>query len=141
MYCNSFSHAWNFFLFLLRSCTKRFSIHKFPRILVLHLKRFSQERYGRKLTALVDFPQSLELGSYAGDSGRPARCSLYAVSNHSGGTGSGHYTAYARNPYSGDWLYYNDSRVSSASASSVVSAEAYVLFYQLTGSPASKSRI
>lgn len=35
---------------------------------------------------------------------------LYAVSNHSGTTMGGHYTAYCRNPSSGEWYTFNDSR-------------------------------
>ncbi len=35
---------------------------------------------------------------------------LYAVSNHSGNTLGGHYTAYCRNPTLGEWYSYNDSR-------------------------------
>ncbi|CAG5122907.1 unnamed protein product [Candidula unifasciata] len=119
-----------------RSCTKSFSIQRFPKILVLHLKRFSQqERFGRKLTTLVDFPiKNLDLSEYASDSkaGEQVRYDLYAVSNHSGGTSSGHYTAYCRNPYSGEWYYFNDARVSSIRSNQVVSPEAYVLFYELS---------
>lgn len=35
---------------------------------------------------------------------------LYAVSNHSGTTMGGHYTAYCRNPSAGEWYTFNDSR-------------------------------
>ncbi|MEQ2158983.1 hypothetical protein GOODEAATRI_017770, partial [Goodea atripinnis] len=35
---------------------------------------------------------------------------LYAVSNHTGNTLGGHYTAYCRNPVLGEWYTYNDSR-------------------------------
>lgn len=35
---------------------------------------------------------------------------LYAVSNHSGTTMGGHYTAYCCNPENGEWYTYNDSR-------------------------------
>lgn len=35
---------------------------------------------------------------------------LYAVSNHSGTTMGGHYTAYCKNPNSGEWYTFNDSR-------------------------------
>ncbi|CAL1544646.1 unnamed protein product [Lymnaea stagnalis] len=118
-----------------RSCTKSFSIQRFPKILVLHLKRFSQERFGRKLTTLVDFPiKGLDLTDFAAEGvsgGRRVLYDLYAVSNHSGGTSSGHYTAYCRNPYSSEWFLFNDSRVSSARSNEVVSSEAYVLFYEL----------
>lgn len=35
---------------------------------------------------------------------------LYAVSNHSGNTLGGHYTAYCRHPTLGEWHFYNDAR-------------------------------
>ncbi|KAH9503414.1 Ubiquitin carboxyl-terminal hydrolase 2 [Bulinus truncatus] len=102
---------------------------------MLDLKRFSQERFGRKLTTLVDFPiKGLDLTDFAAEGvsvGRRVLYDLYAVSNHSGGTSSGHYTAYCRNPYSGEWYLYNDARVSSVRSNEVVSSEAYVLFYEL----------
>ena len=46
---------------------------------------------------------------------KPAKCSveplydLFAVSNHYGGLGGGHYTAYAKN--NGKWYDFNDSSV------------------------------
>lgn len=121
-----------------RSCTKSFSIHRFPQILVIHLKRFSQERYGRKLTALVDFPvKGLNLSDYTSEGGQKVTYDLYAVSDHSGGVHSGHYTAICKNPYSGEWNTFNDTRVSLARSNQAVSSEAYLLFYELT-SPAAK---
>jgi len=36
---------------------------------------------------------------------------LYAVSNHSGTPSGGHYTAAAKNPYTGQWHYFNDQRL------------------------------
>ncbi|KAF4519668.1 hypothetical protein B566_EDAN005005 [Ephemera danica] len=120
-----------------QKCTKSFSIHKFPRILVLHLKRFSpMERFRGKLGCTVDFPlNGLDLSAYgsAGRGGSQAcSYSLYGVANHSGTTYSGHYIAACKHPYSGAWHEYNDSRVSTLSARSVVSSEAYVLFYELS---------
>lgn len=47
---------------------------------------------------------------YAADSPAECRYNLYAISNHSGTTYSGHYTAYCRHPYSLAWHEYNDSR-------------------------------
>ncbi|XP_016301169.1 ubiquitin carboxyl-terminal hydrolase 2-like, partial [Sinocyclocheilus anshuiensis] len=58
---------------------------------------------------------------------------LYAVSNHSGTTMGGHYTAYCCNPENGEWYTYNDSRVTPMSASQVRSSDAYVLFYEQAG--------
>jgi len=118
-----------------RRCVKSFSIQKFPKLLVIHLKRFDQGSYMRsKLSTLVDYPlRDLDLSQYAAETGGSPVCySLYAVANHSGTPFSGHYTAYAKHPYSGEWHYYNDARVSKASSSSVKSSEGYVLFYELS---------
>ncbi|XP_066280467.1 ubiquitin carboxyl-terminal hydrolase 2-like [Branchiostoma lanceolatum] len=118
-----------------RKCTKRFFLQRLPKILVLHLKRFSGMRYRQKLSTTVNFPLAkLNLQEFTCPESRgsaPATYDLYAVSNHSGTTFGGHYTAYCKYPTSGDWHCFNDSRVSSISASSVISSEAYVLFYEL----------
>lgn len=118
-----------------QKCTKSFSIQKFPKILVIHLKRFSpNERFRGKLNVTVDFPlEGLDMSKYAADGVLTNKYNLYAVSNHSGTTYSGHYTAYCRHPYNQQWHEYNDSRVSSVSSRSVVSSEAYVLFYEQEG--------
>lgn len=118
-----------------RKCLKWFTVQKFPQVLVLHLKRFSPtERFRGKLSVVVEFPLTgLDMSPFAAapTAAAAATYNLYAVSNHSGTTYSGHYTAYCKHPYTGDWHEYNDSRVSSISPRSVVSAEAYVLFYEL----------
>ncbi|CAH1129661.1 unnamed protein product [Ceutorhynchus assimilis] len=118
-----------------RRCTKRFTIQRFPQILVIHLKRFSPlERYKGKLNTLVEFPlEGLDLNHYAEEAQSCPKYSLYAVSEHSGTPYSGHYTAHCKNPIDGKWHEYNDSRVSSASGRSAVSPEAYVLFYEREG--------
>ncbi|GAB6028374.1 hypothetical protein CHUAL_002542 [Chamberlinius hualienensis] len=117
-----------------RKCTKSFSIQKFPKILVIHLKRFSpSEKYRAKLTTTVDFPlYNLDLSAFAVNSNQSQNCAynLYGVSNHSGTVFTGHYTAFCKHPYSGDWYDYNDVRVTKVSQNSVVSSEAYVLFYE-----------
>nr|XP_032525518.1 ubiquitin carboxyl-terminal hydrolase 37-like [Danaus plexippus plexippus]XP_032525519.1 ubiquitin carboxyl-terminal hydrolase 37-like [Danaus plexippus plexippus]XP_032525520.1 ubiquitin carboxyl-terminal hydrolase 37-like [Danaus plexippus plexippus]XP_032525521.1 ubiquitin carboxyl-terminal hydrolase 37-like [Danaus plexippus plexippus]XP_032525522.1 ubiquitin carboxyl-terminal hydrolase 37-like [Danaus plexippus plexippus] len=115
-----------------RKCLKWFTVHKFPQVLVLHLKRFSPtERFRGKLSVVVEFPLSgLDMSPFAA-SPTHATYNLYAVSNHSGTTYSGHYTAYCKHPYTGDWHEYNDSRVTPIRSRDIVSAEAYVLFYEL----------
>jgi len=55
---------------------------------------------------------------------------LYAISNHSGGLGGGHYTAFARNFRDNTWYNFNDSHVSKVDVSRLVSSMAYVLFYR-----------
>lgn len=56
----------------------------------------------------------------------PVLCS----SNHYGGLGGGHYTAYALHD-DGVWCYYDDSRITeNVDAKDVVSDAAYVLYYR-----------
>ncbi|XP_013859429.1 ubiquitin carboxyl-terminal hydrolase 2 [Austrofundulus limnaeus] len=119
-----------------RKCTKRFSIQKFPQILVLHLKRFSDSNVRTsKLSTYVNFPlKDLDMREFSAVGGERPIYNLYAVSNHTGNTLGGHYTAYCRNPALGEWYSYNDSRVSPMSSSQVRSSNAYVLFYELTNS-------
>jgi len=52
---------------------------------------------------------------------------LYAIVNHIGGMGSGHYTAYVKSQ--GCWLSCNDERVIPISEEDLVTAHAYLLFY------------
>ncbi|XP_023648434.1 ubiquitin carboxyl-terminal hydrolase 2-like isoform X2 [Paramormyrops kingsleyae] len=119
-----------------RKCTKKFTIQRFPKILVLHLKRFSEARIRTsKLSTFVSFPlKELDLREFASENSTNAVYNLYAVSNHSGTTMGGHYTAYCRNPPSGEWYTFNDSRVTPMSSSQVRGSDAYVLFYELATS-------
>uniref|UniRef100_A0A8C7Z0D5 Ubiquitin carboxyl-terminal hydrolase n=1 Tax=Oryzias sinensis TaxID=183150 RepID=A0A8C7Z0D5_9TELE len=123
-----------------RKCTKRFSIQKFPQILVIHLKRFSDSNSrSSKLSTFVNFPlKELDLREFSADNGEHPVYNLYAVSNHTGNTLGGHYTAYCRNPALGEWYSYNDSRVSPISSGQVRTSNAYVLFYELAPSSHSK---
>ncbi|XP_028931511.1 ubiquitin carboxyl-terminal hydrolase 2 isoform X1 [Ornithorhynchus anatinus] len=120
-----------------KRCIKKFSIQKFPKILVLHLKRFSESRIRTsKLTTFVNFPlKDLDLREFASESSNHAIYNLYAVSNHSGTTMGGHYTAYCRSPVTGEWHTFNDSSVMPMSASHVRSSDAYLLFYELASPP------
>ncbi|XP_057606402.1 ubiquitin carboxyl-terminal hydrolase 2 isoform X4 [Hippopotamus amphibius kiboko] len=120
-----------------RRCVKKFSIQRFPKTLVLHLKRFSESRIRTsKLTTFVNFPlRDLDLREFASENTNHAVYNLYAVSNHSGTTTGGHYTAYCRSPVTGEWHTFNDSSVSPMSSSQVRTSDAYLLFYELASPP------
>ena len=60
----------------------------------------------------------------------PAVYDLYAVSNHFGGLGGGHYNAFAKQPGSDQWYCFDDSSVRQISEEQVCKASAYVLFYR-----------
>ncbi|XP_078531712.1 ubiquitin carboxyl-terminal hydrolase 15 isoform X1 [Lissotriton helveticus] len=116
-----------------QQATKKLDLWSLPPVLVVHLKRFSYSRYMRdKLDTLVDFPiLDLDMGEFLiNPNAGPSRYNLIAVSNHYGGMGGGHYTAFAKNKDDGKWYYFDDSSVSTASQDQIVSKAAYVLFYQ-----------
>ncbi|KAJ7952218.1 Ubiquitin carboxyl-terminal hydrolase [Quillaja saponaria] len=116
-----------------RQATKKLDLWKLPEILVFHLKRFSYSRYLKnKLDTVVNFPiHNLDLTKYVRS--KDGHCyvyELYAISNHYGGLGGGHYTAYAKLVNENRWYHFDDSHVSEVVESEIKSSAAYVLFYE-----------
>jgi ubiquitin carboxyl-terminal hydrolase 4/11 len=113
------------------------------------LKRFKagKSRYGYssyggggggKLSTHVDFPiDGLDLQPYilhkSSEEGQAYIYDLFGISNHFGGLGGGHYTAYAKNWRENEWYSYDDSCCSKASSSRIVTDAAYNLFYRRRG--------
>ncbi|XP_036318864.1 ubiquitin carboxyl-terminal hydrolase Usp2 isoform X2 [Rhagoletis pomonella] len=116
-----------------RRCTKSFTIQRFPKYLVIHLKRFSETRWS-KLSNIVEFPtgeRELNMGPYGSNPNTNIYYSLYAISNHMGSTAGGHYVALCKHPVSRKWHEFNDNIVSDTlSESNLVSSSAYILFYE-----------
>ncbi|XP_037938705.1 ubiquitin carboxyl-terminal hydrolase Usp2 isoform X1 [Teleopsis dalmanni] len=116
-----------------RKCTKSFTIQRFPKYLVIHLKRFSETRWS-KLSNIVEFPTSereLNMGPYASNKSNSINYSLYAISNHMGSTAGGHYVALCKHPVTKKWHEFNDNVVSDALPEShLTSSSAYILFYE-----------
>ncbi|CAG5091721.1 Oidioi.mRNA.OKI2018_I69.PAR.g13213.t1.cds [Oikopleura dioica] len=105
-----------------RKMSKKFSIEKYPQLLVIHLKRFGDSTgYSRrKITTDIRFPEIMSMDGN--------KYELQSVCNHFGSIGGGHYTAYGKTQ--SGWFDYNDSHVSSTS--SFQSKDAYLLFYTRT---------
>jgi hypothetical protein len=108
--------------------------------LIIHLKRFhysSSTHRREKIDVLVDFPLRLDLSTrvaHWADCEKPIY-DCFAVSNHYGGLGGGHYSALARGQ-DGVWCYYDDGRVTvNVDQKEVVSAAAYVLYYRRSDVP------
>lgn len=91
-------------------------IFKCPDYLIIHLKRFSHTKglFGsRKLSDKIGFPvDGLNMSNYVISGQTKGIYDLYAVSNHFGSLGGGHYTAYAKNPVYDKWFEFDDSSVS-----------------------------
>ncbi|KDQ06861.1 hypothetical protein BOTBODRAFT_60381 [Botryobasidium botryosum FD-172 SS1] len=136
-----------------QQATKKIEIWKVPDILVVHLKRFSNSRILRdKIDAFIEFPiEGLDLEKWVqerkvaqelladdvdiGELGlediqEPLIYDLYAVDEHMGGLGGGHYRAYAKNPADQTWYHFDDAHVWKTSADEAVNSNAYLLFYQ-----------
>ena len=103
-------------------------IYRAPPILIINLKRFKQNGqstrywssyssggYGSKIDSLVNFPlDGFDLNNLILNKNIDSKetiYDLYAVSNHYGNMGFGHYTSFARNPINGKWYEFDDSRV------------------------------
>ncbi|KAG1333901.1 Ubiquitin carboxyl-terminal hydrolase 8 [Cocos nucifera] len=117
-----------------QQASKKLDLWRLPEILVIHLKRFSYTRFTKnKLETFVDFPvHDLDLSPYiANKSPRPSdHYALYAVSNHYGNMGGGHYTAYVYHEREERWYDFDDRHVLPVSEDNVKSSAAYVLFYR-----------
>ncbi|KAF8455303.1 hypothetical protein BGX38DRAFT_1267224 [Terfezia claveryi] len=118
-----------------RRARKKFELWKCPDVLVIHLKRFASSRISRdKIDALIEFPvEGLNLSDRIGqkEDGKESIYDLFAVDNHYGGLGGGHYTAYAKNFENGQWYYFDDSSVTSVgNPTTAVTTAAYLLFYR-----------
>ncbi|TYZ61098.1 hypothetical protein PybrP1_000390 [[Pythium] brassicae (nom. inval.)] len=116
---------------------KKFDLFALPKILIFQLKRFryaqsSFSMHRDKISTLVTFPtEALDLSEHVRgpQRGAPLVYDLFAVSEHSGGLGGGHYTAVAKNPDNQRWFSFNDSSTSETSAERAITSRAYVLFY------------
>ena len=110
---------------------KKIDLYYLPKILVINFKRFIKEsEHWEKNDENVDFPiinfnmKDLIIGPDKEHS----IYDLFAVSQHYGSTGGGHYTAVCKNR--GKWYNYDDSSVLQTSPKACLSSAAYVLFYR-----------
>ncbi|CAD8175352.1 unnamed protein product [Paramecium octaurelia] len=127
-------------------------IYKTPQLLIFKLNRFKAQNklFQQKIEDLVKFPiNNLDMTDYVINTNTPNEFlkenetnngeinktkviyDLYAISNHFGGQGVGHYTTFAKNKFTNNWYNFNDSMINQIMESSVVSESAYVLCYQL----------
>ena len=114
--------------------SKQIELFYLPRIMCICLTRFLKK--GRfydytKNNSLVEFPlDNLNMERYlCGPDKFHSKYDLFAVSQHFGGMGGGHYTAVCKN-IDGFWYEYDDRSLTRISPRNVCSSAAYVLFYR-----------
>ena len=113
------------------------TIFRFPKVLVIHFKRFEISRLSSgKLTTAISMPKSLDMSKYATPesirSSEKAEITykLYGISHHSGSLNGGHYVGEVLNSDSGKWYECNDDTCSrNRFGPPGASRSAYVLFY------------
>ncbi|CAL0331584.1 unnamed protein product [Lupinus luteus] len=121
------------------SLEKQLLLDQAPLVAAFHLKRFKTDgSFVEKLDKHVDFPLELDLQPCSvsdQNCNEPMKYDLYAVVVHEGiSATSGHYFCYVRSAPD-IWHKLDDSQVTRVSADSVLSQEAYMLFYAQQGTP------
>uniref|UniRef100_A0A8C3L4C3 Ubiquitin carboxyl-terminal hydrolase n=1 Tax=Chrysolophus pictus TaxID=9089 RepID=A0A8C3L4C3_CHRPC len=109
--------------------SKRFTIHRSPNVLTISLKRFA-DFTGAKITKAIEYPEYFDLRAYMSQSaGEPLIYALYAVLVHNGSDShSGHYYCFIK-AADGLWYQMNDASVVRSNIKTVLSQQAYLLFY------------
>ena len=110
---------------------KKMDIYYLPKILIICFKRFIKDSsQWEKNDEDIDFPiNNFDMKDLIiGPDKDHSIYDLFAVSQHYGSTGFGHYTAVCNN--GGKWYNYDDSSIEETSPRSALSSAAYVIFYR-----------
>ena len=113
--------------------SKQIELFYLPRIMIICLTRFLKEgkfSHYTKNNSLVEFPiENLNMEKYICGPKKNSQYDLFAVSQHYGSMGGGHYTAVCKN-IDGNWYKYDDENCSPTSVKDICTEAAYVLFYR-----------
>jgi len=120
----------------IKESTKKIEIWKLPNILIIHFKRFKFTRHKRcKIRSCINFPiYDFDLTNIVASKQRDVPIyDLFAISNHQGTLGRGHYTCAAKNRDDNEWYSFSDSQVQKVDQTSkLVTSSAYLIFYSKT---------
>lgn len=115
--------------------TKKFDLWMLPPVLIVHLKRFKFAEFGSrsKINTVIKYPlANWDLSNFIrGKRKEDNLYDLFAISNHYGNLGSGHYTAQALNRIDNEWYTFDDSKTRRLDKEKIErgSKSAYCLFY------------
>lgn len=128
----------------LRNGVKFSKVIDLPEVLCIHLKRFRHElMFSSKISSQVSFPLSgLDMRPYLHKDcvSSVSSYDLISVICHHGTAGGGHYTCYSLNAHSDSWYEFDDQYVTRVTPDTVLSCEAYVLFYRKSNQSMGKCR-
>ena len=109
---------------------KKIEIYHLPKILIIHLKRFNNNK---KINTLIDYPLTdLDINKFIKSNDNVAKYDLYGVINHFGSLEYGHYTSFCLNYHDNIWYEYNDRIVNKIEKEkeTIINKNAYILFYK-----------
>jgi len=114
---------------------KKITVQKWPDTLIVYLKRFvylsDPHPHAKKIETEIIFDHNNLDVSYLSTPGRMTdKYDLVGSIQHFGGIHSGHYTAYASDPFTQNWTYYNDQSTSMQEPSERDAKSVYILFYR-----------
>lgn len=127
---------------------KKQELNCFPKVLILHLKRFSYSiedrniiNIGKKNDNFIDFKEEIDLGKY-NNKGQEGKYKLFSVIYHKGKISSGHYTVICKHFYLGKWMEFDDKTVkvfqnnksnqNGTNSFLIPKDDGYILFYRKT---------
>ena len=128
----------------LQSADQRTTIWESPEILIIHLKRFSNEIIGnrcitRRNNTKIEFPlNGLDISDYCSPYNKRDNNTyeLYGIVQQFGSLNGGHYIACCKNSINDKWYRFDDSNVTHIPESDFQShltiSNAYILFYKRT---------
>ena len=104
--------------------SKRMYLWRNPRILVIVLNRFGEE----KITDAVEIPESLDVSRYRLPPSRDNVYRLCSICNHVGDAYGGHYYTTAK--WDRNWYTFDDTVIKGADGK-LDGSQAYMLFYEM----------
>ena len=118
----------------LKEAHQKTSLFIIPEIIVIQLKRFTNDDNGRtgKNTTNITFPlKNLNLKDYLYTSNQhDTNYELYGVIQQHGSLNGGHYIALCKNTIDNKWYEFDDARVYKLSEEKINNNSAYILFYK-----------
>ena len=115
-------------------------IHKFPQILIIHIKRFKNEI--EKNEEKIEFPEEIDLSKY-NNKGNVGLYSLNSAVFHQGTLIKGHYTSIVKYIPNNKWLFCNDTKTKFLTGDKIMGlnpsynrdnitsiGDGYILFYR-----------
>ena len=98
-----------------------------PEILVISLKRVVKDQH---LNHYVDYQEIIDMRKYIWNYNKSTRYQLFGEILHYGSAFGGHKIAICKNFNTNIWYSFNDSSVTVANENSIISSNAFLLFYK-----------